>query len=230
MSAKKTKKKPAAKKPAAKKKVAAKKSPVKKIAPKKAKAKAAPKKTAPKKAKAKAAPKKAAPKKAKAKAAPKKAAPKKVKAKTAPKKTAPKKVTAKAAPKKAAPKKAKAKAAPSKLTRSHNAESHRDGTGHLPKKIAADFRDEARENAKRKAEERPDDAMLKGRTDDVAEEFGEEVVEAATSGQNDEEGRLKELDEEAGGPFVVTSGNTEFAEGTDESNPEDATREPFPTA
>ena len=31
-----------------------------------------------------------------------------------------------------------------------------------------------------------------------------------------------------GGPFVETSGNTEFAGGTDESNIPEATREPFP--
>ena len=33
---------------------------------------------------------------------------------------------------------------------------------------------------------------------------------------------------EVGGPFVVTTGGEEFAEGTDESNPEDAEAEPFP--
>ena len=57
------------------------------------------------------------------------------------------------------------------------------------------------------------------------------MIASATSGENDEEDRLNEdIDEEAGGPFVVTSGNEEYADGTDESNPEDATREPFPTA
>ena len=35
--------------------------------------------------------------------------------------------------------------------------------------------------------------------------------------------------EESGGPFVETSAGTEFAGGTDESNIEEATREPFPT-
>jgi hypothetical protein len=37
-----------------------------------------------------------------------------------------------------------------------------------------------------------------------------------------------EVDEDKGGPFVETSGNTEFAGGTDESNIPEATREPFP--
>ena len=36
--------------------------------------------------------------------------------------------------------------------------------------------------------------------------------------------------EERGGPFVETTGGTEFAEGTDASNPKGAKPEPFPTA
>ena len=35
-------------------------------------------------------------------------------------------------------------------------------------------------------------------------------------------------EEEAGGPFVETPASEEFAEGTDESNIAEATREPFP--
>ena len=36
--------------------------------------------------------------------------------------------------------------------------------------------------------------------------------------------------EEVGGPFLEEEGIEEVALGTDPSNPEDATREPFPTA
>ena len=36
--------------------------------------------------------------------------------------------------------------------------------------------------------------------------------------------------EEEGGPFVMTSAGTEFAEGVDDSNPADAEAEAFPTA
>ncbi len=66
--------------------------------------------------------------------------------------------------------------------------------------------------------------------DDFAEELGEAAVAAMTSGEDalaDELGA--EVDEERGGPFVETSGQVEFAGGTDESNIADATREPFPT-
>jgi hypothetical protein len=81
------------------------------------------------------------------------------------------------------------------------------------------------------------DAEPKGLTagqiahDDLGEEFGEAAVAAMTSGGGDELGEdlEAEVEEERGGPFVVTSGKTEFAEGTDESNIEEATREPFPT-
>ena len=36
------------------------------------------------------------------------------------------------------------------------------------------------------------------------------------------------MPEELGGPFVETAASTEFAGGTDESNPEDASQEPLP--
>ena len=66
--------------------------------------------------------------------------------------------------------------------------------------------------------------------DDLAEELGEEAVGAMTSGEDQGEDHLDQIvDEEDGAPFVETSGEEEFAAGTDASNPEDATREPFPT-
>jgi hypothetical protein len=67
--------------------------------------------------------------------------------------------------------------------------------------------------------------------DDLAEELGEEFVETATTGEYAGEEALDQVViEESGGPFVETSGATEFAEGTDASNPEGAEREPFPKA
>jgi len=51
-----------------------------------------------------------------------------------------------------------------------------------------------------------------------------------TSGEDRAEEALNEtVEEETGGPFVETSGTKEFAHDIDESNPEDAMREPFPT-
>jgi hypothetical protein len=66
--------------------------------------------------------------------------------------------------------------------------------------------------------------------DDLAEELGEESIEAATSGQQPAEENLNaEVPEETGGPFVETRAATEFAYGTDASNPADAERAAFPT-
>src|SRR5713226_8724453 len=63
-----------------------------------------------------------------------------------------------------------------------------------------------------------------------AEELGEEFVESATSGeQAAQDIRDEEVPEESGGPFVETSGRSEFAHGTDASNPKDAEPAPFPT-
>jgi|SRR5882672_4293989 len=65
--------------------------------------------------------------------------------------------------------------------------------------------------------------------DDLAEGLGEEFVEEVTSGENEgADLQDQEVTEERGGPFVVTTGETEFADGTDASNPKDAKREPFP--
>jgi hypothetical protein len=106
----------------------------------------------------------------------------------------------------------------------------RDATGHLDPRYAADLRLRSLEHAPR-----PEEASAfvdKSRSrESLAELVGEEFVEGATSG---EDVRLETLDrrtpEDEGGPFVVTRGRDEFARGSDESNPEDGTREPFPTA
>ena len=66
--------------------------------------------------------------------------------------------------------------------------------------------------------------------DDLAEELAESAVASMNSGAEELTAELNaEVVEERGGPFVKTTGGTEFAEGTDESNIPEATREPFPT-
>jgi hypothetical protein len=66
--------------------------------------------------------------------------------------------------------------------------------------------------------------------DDLAELLAEDFLNAATSGEeHSEETREEELTEEFGGPFVPSASAEEFADGTDESNTADASREPFPT-
>jgi len=56
--------------------------------------------------------------------------------------------------------------------------------------------------------------------DDLAEELGEESVEAATSGQSAAEDNLNaEVPEETGGPFVETTAEAESGHGRDPRNP-----------
>jgi hypothetical protein len=105
----------------------------------------------------------------------------------------------------------------------------RDGTGHLDPKYAKDLLRRSRESSPPKGLDR---AFLDGpQSDDgLAENLGEDFVEMATSGEDDTQDRAgAEVPEEVGGPFVETTGGTEFASGTDASNPADAKREPFPT-
>lgn len=65
--------------------------------------------------------------------------------------------------------------------------------------------------------------------DDFADALAEAALARAT-GDNDPEETLRdqEVDEDRGGPFVITTARTEFARGTDRSNPPDAYREPLP--
>jgi hypothetical protein len=66
--------------------------------------------------------------------------------------------------------------------------------------------------------------------DEFATELGAGAVVAMTSGEDRLADDLNhDVEEDWGGPFVVTSANKEFAHGTDESNIAEATREPFPT-
>jgi len=134
-----------------------------------------------------------------------------------------------AAPKKkkkvaAAPKKKKV-LAKKKAKKISKPVRRQDRAGHLArgyaKKLLAESGKSTRGDSKRGA--------FTVKRDGFAEEMGEEFVGEATSGEDekeDVENRVEE--EERGGPFVVTTGRQEFAEGTDESNPEDAEVEPFP--
>jgi hypothetical protein len=122
------------------------------------------------------------------------------------------------APAKAAPvKRAKARAKP--LLR------REDHAGHLDPRYAAELR-------RQSGRPEPEPASFVGRPrskDDLVEELGEEFVGQATSGEYEgEDLQDQQVPEERGGPFVETSAGTEFAEGTDPSNPKGATREPFP--
>ena len=78
----------------------------------------------------------------------------------------------------------------------------------------------------------PETAFVKGAHshDDLAEELAESAVSSMNSGEEQLSTDLEAVvAEERGGPFVKTTAGVEFAEGTDESNTADATREPFPT-
>jgi hypothetical protein len=104
----------------------------------------------------------------------------------------------------------------------------RDGSGHIDPRYAAELL------AQRGTSDRDEDGSgFLGHPrsgDDLAENLGEEFVASATSGENQEEEVLdQEVPEERGGPFVESTGGTEFAWGTDASNPKNAKREPFPT-
>ncbi|HEY1955571.1 MAG TPA: hypothetical protein VGH28_08160 [Polyangiaceae bacterium] len=138
---------------------------------------------------------------------------------TAPKKPAPKK-------KKATPKaKAKTKAKPKAKAPKKKAVQRRDRPGHIDPKYAKQLRDQSTGGTKKDSRR----GAFKVKNDDLAEELGGEVVGKATTGEDEGEDVANEtFVEEVGGPFVVTTGGEEFADGTDESNPEDAEAEPFP--
>ena len=101
----------------------------------------------------------------------------------------------------------------------------RDRAGHIDPKYAKQLRQKSGHTNKTESI-RPAFAL---KDDDLAEELGEEVVGKATTGEDEgEDNANRDYVEEVGGPFVVTTGGEEYAEGTDASNPEDATVEPFP--
>ena len=69
------------------------------------------------------------------------------------------------------------------------------------------------------------------KNDDLAQQLGAEFVRDVTSGnQGVADWRDEETEEERGGPFVITTGGVEYADGVDESNPIDAEVAAEPTA
>jgi len=104
----------------------------------------------------------------------------------------------------------------------------RDATGHLDPKYERDLLEEARNT--------PPDAgnsnafLVTHRTGEpLSEEFGESFVQSATTGGESElERQDSVVSEEQGGPFVTSTAEEEFANGTDASNIAEATREPLP--
>jgi predicted DsbA family dithiol-disulfide isomerase len=113
----------------------------------------------------------------------------------------------------------------------HAAPAHeihrRDGSGHLDPAYEAALRAETG-HARGRDDAR---AFLGGArsTESLSEQLGEEFVETVTGAQDEGAEVFDQVvPEETGGPFVETSGSTEFAPGTDASNIKGATREPFP--
>lgn len=102
-----------------------------------------------------------------------------------------------------------------------------DGAGHVDPAHAARLLELSREN------QGGDDDRGFVKThrsqESIAEELGEGTVTNMTTGEDSLPDSLDEsAEEETGGPFVETPASEEFAEGTDESNIPEATREPFP--
>jgi hypothetical protein len=107
----------------------------------------------------------------------------------------------------------------------------RDALGRLDPQYARELLEKARETPNDDDSPEATRAFLKrpSSNEELAEDMGEAFIEAATSGEESEEHRRDQITlEENGGPFVETSGNEEFAVGTDESNIATATREPLP--
>ena len=103
-------------------------------------------------------------------------------------------------------------------------------TGHLDPTYAADLRAKSRESADNLRVDRAFLRTSKSRgRDTLSDELGEDAVRTMTSAE-DQSDRLQEgtVEEEIGGPFVITPAREEFARGTDRSNPRKSTREPFP--
>jgi hypothetical protein len=107
----------------------------------------------------------------------------------------------------------------------------RDPQGRIDPQYARELLEKARETKNDHDSPEAGRAFLRGPSSNeaLAEEMGEAFIEAATSGEESEQRRHERITlEENGGPFVETTGNEEFAVGTDESNIATATREPLP--
>lgn len=102
---------------------------------------------------------------------------------------------------------------------------HRDGAGHLEPAYEAELRSRVQGRARRAGER----AFVSGTwsANPNAEKAGEDFVIMVTSCGNDDSAR-EDRSAGRGGPLVQPSGGVEFAYDTDESNPMDANRQPFP--
>jgi hypothetical protein len=101
-----------------------------------------------------------------------------------------------------------------------------DRPGHLDPRYAEELREQS---GPQPDEPRAFLETSRSPNDDLAEALGEEVVQRATTGEDEGEEALDPIvPEEQGGPFVETNAAQEYAQGTDLSNPKDAKREPFP--
>lgn len=108
----------------------------------------------------------------------------------------------------------------------------RDAAGHLDPSYARHLLARARESHNDDNDARARHAFFScaRSADAYAEGMGESFIESATSGEGSATFRHEEVTwEEEGGPFVLTTATEEFAEGLDESNIAEATREALPT-
>lgn len=107
----------------------------------------------------------------------------------------------------------------------------RDATGHLDPHYERDLLEKARASRNADGDEGALQAFISGANsaEELSEEFGEAYLQSVTSGEQSEPDRRERITpDELGGPFVVTAASREFADGTDESNIAEATREPLP--
>jgi hypothetical protein len=107
----------------------------------------------------------------------------------------------------------------------------RDATGHLDPQYERELLAKAREGRNSDGDAEATHAFISGSAsaEELSEELGEAYLESATSGDQSEADRHERVTpDEVGGPFVPSSARREFADGTDESNIAEATREPLP--
>jgi hypothetical protein len=107
----------------------------------------------------------------------------------------------------------------------------RDATGHLDPHYERDLLAKARAGRNSDGDAEATHAFISGSAsaEELSEELGEAYLESVTSGDQSEADRHERITpDEVGGPFVVSSARREFADGTDESNIAEATREPLP--
>ena len=108
----------------------------------------------------------------------------------------------------------------------------RDGTGHLDPAYAAELHSRSRASQEEHGVDRAFLRESRSLRAPLADELGREAVMTMTSAEDQSEqleDSVLDLGEEVGGPFVLTTGEEEFAPGRDPSNPRGTPAEPFPT-